>query len=742
MLIKMFALFVSAAMSATAAQAELRIDGQIDEAEWAQAQHVTDFVLTQPLSGAPSPYPTEAWILATPKGLAIAFRNTQPADVPRTRQRTQRDEDAPVDRVNLVVDFDGNGTTGYNFTINVTGGIQDEVVNNENVYNKDWDGNWQHAVSEDGDTWSAEMLIPWYIAPMKKGVDGKRTLGIYLDRVIGSTGERVAWPNASYLRARFLSDFSHVTVPAYSQALFAVTPYVVSVTDRVAGDTRFDTGIDLYWKPGGSFQLTATLNPDFGQVESDSLVVNFDAVETFFSDKRPFFTENQSMFDFQFDGGLVYTRRVGGEADDGSGAGDVTAAVKLNGSLAGIDYGVFAATEADPVGRDFYALRLTRDLGKHDIGMLATYVHHPFLDRDAAVLAFDHHWKPNAQWTVLTELVGSDISQHGQRVQDSGVQVNVDNEREHGWRQNLYFQHLGDQLQLNDFGYLYRNNLDYLSYSLNHRRTDLPKSSSYSSHDWGIFALSKTNDHGLHLGSSYQLRRSSETRNSGSELFAVTRRTSGFDDLLTRGHGNVRLPARLTGYYERDWGRHGRWGFYGNGRFGQNGLAGIGSSQWGYNLQPTFYFNSAVSAYAALDISHSPDRLLWREDNLLGTYRSREIDLSGGLQWSVGSQHELRVKVETIVLNAEFKQAWRVAPDGTPQPVDDAIPSFNLRNLGFQIRYRYELAPLSNVFVVYSRGGFAFDENGNRSVDGLLGDVFSLRDSEQFLVKLSYRFAN
>ena len=61
--------------------------------------------------------PTEAWILATPEGLAVAFRNTQPPSVPRTRQRVQRDFEEQVDRVNLMVDFDGDGRTGYNFTI-------------------------------------------------------------------------------------------------------------------------------------------------------------------------------------------------------------------------------------------------------------------------------------------------------------------------------------------------------------------------------------------------------------------------------------------------------------------------------------------------------------------------------------------------------------------------------------------------------------------------------------------------
>ena len=88
------------------------VDGRIDPAEWQGAQHVADFRLTQPLSRAPSPYPTEAWILATPEGLAVAFRNTQPASVPRTRQVVQRDAGGPYDRVNLYVDFDGEGRTG------------------------------------------------------------------------------------------------------------------------------------------------------------------------------------------------------------------------------------------------------------------------------------------------------------------------------------------------------------------------------------------------------------------------------------------------------------------------------------------------------------------------------------------------------------------------------------------------------------------------------------------------------
>src|SRR3546814_7756539 len=99
------------------------------------------------------------------------------------------------------------------------------------------------------------MLIPWYIAPMREGSDGHRTLGVYVDRVIGSTGERVAWTVASFTQSRFLSDFEPLEVPVYSQSLLAVTPYVSGLYDNVGGGSDFEGGADIFWKPSGQHQL-------------------------------------------------------------------------------------------------------------------------------------------------------------------------------------------------------------------------------------------------------------------------------------------------------------------------------------------------------------------------------------------------------------------------------------------------------------------------------------------------------
>ena len=725
------------------------IDGHVDPAEWQGAQHVEDFRLTQPLSRAPAPYPTEAWVLATPEGLAIAFHNVQPAGVPRTRQVAQRDVGAQADRVNVYVDFDGDGRTGYNFTVLLSDSIIDATITNENQFSSDWDGNWKHAVGEDADGWSVEVLLPWYIAPMRAGKDGKRTLGLSLDRVVGATGQRMSWPAVSFTEPRFLTVLAPVTVPEYSQSLLAVTPFGVVVADNVRDSQHFDTGADVFWKPNGRFQLSATLNPDFGQVESDQLVVNFSAVETFFSDKRPFFTENQGFFDVPFGGvnnanRLIYTRRVGGPADDGSGAGDVTAAVKVNGSAGAFNYGAFAATEADAAGRDFYAVRATRDFDDQGLGVMATRVDRPFLDRTATVYEVDHRWAPTPRLNLRTTLVASDIDQAGASSRDSGGQLRLDYDMGNGWRQNLYALHLGGNLQLNDFGYLERNNFNYARYEIDRRLTNLPESSAYASHEWRFATSRRFNDDGVHLTDAWAVDLLGDLRNGGNDFFEIAGYTPGHDDLVLRGNGVVDVPAKFFLYYERAIPRQQHWGLYWHARYAAEGLAGPRHGAVELDFNPTYFVSDNLSLGVELFAQHDPDWLVWpdwiaQDGRQLGSFRANVVQLNGNMQWIISAKQELRIKLETIALDARLRQAWHVADDGTPVATGDDIPDISLRNLGFQVRYRYELAPLSNLYVAYVRGGSAFAPFGER-VGPLLQDAFSLRDSEQLLVKLSYRF--
>jgi hypothetical protein len=718
------------------------MDGHIHPDEWRGALHVTDFRQTQPLTGKPATLPTEAWVLATPQGLAVAFRCTQPPGVPRSTQQMQRDFEDQVDRVNLIVDFNGDGRTGYNFTVSYSGGVYDAVVTNENKFNKDWDGLWRSVASHDAQGWTVEILVPWYTAPMRHRHDGKRIIGLYLDRVVAATGERDAWPVASYQQARFLSDFRHVGIPRYHQSLLAVTPYVSGLYDNVRGRSHLTEGADIFWKPNGQFQLTATLNPDFGQVESDDLVVNFGATETYVSDKRPFFTENQGIFDFGLlddNSQLVYTRRVGGPADDGHGASPIDAAVKLNGSVGATGYGVLAADEGGAAGRFFGAARLVHDFGTQSLGLMLTRVDRPWLDRDATVLGVDHHWRPTPQLTIATSVVGSDILQHGTRSRGEGATTLIDYDMGGGWRQQWAGMHFGGRLQVNDFGYLERNDLNYAHWEVRRRDTDLPAGSTYSSHDWRVRVDALDNTHGLDLRRQFRVRRISTLRDGATEDVELDINSAAWDDLLTRGHSALYLPPTFDLMFEHDSPRHGNWSYKLPAEIVSGGLGGNRSVGWNIKFLPTYYVNDHFRVYAGPYIQHLPDWLVWQHDNLVGRYDQRTLELDSGFEWSIDGRQELRLKLQAIGLDARLRGGYLVAANGRAAASSEPVDSFGVRNLGLQIRYRYELAPLSYLYVVYGRGGYALDDL-RRDTLTQFGNSFALRDEEQLLVKLDYRF--
>ena len=728
---------IACAAACTPAQA-VEIDGRIDPEEWAGAQHVTDFRKVQPLTGDPGSLPTEAWVLATPDGLAVAFRNVQPPSVPRSRQKLPRDFDEQVDRVNVFVDFDGDGRTGHAFTVSASGGIADETITNENQFNSDWDGQWRHAVAEDGDAWTVELLIPWHTAPMRDGVDGQRTLKLFLARVVGSTGERMAWPVASFERPRFLSDFAPVTVPEFSQSLLAITPYASGLYDNVGRGHDFNAGVDLFWKPNGRFQLAATLSPDFGQVESDDLVVNFSATETFISDKRPFFTENQGIFELTTPSDFsqqLYTRRVGS-------TGEIDAAVKANGSFGRANYGVFVAEEGGATGRAYQALRLVRDFESQNLGAMLTRVDDPWRDREATVLGVDHNWRPSARWNVRTRLLGSRIEQAGNDVQDFGATVWADYEMDNGWRQQWIAMHFGNDLELNDFGYLSRASTNYLHWELRRRFTDQPEDARYASTDWRWRVSTNHNNRGDKLSDQFRMSRQGQLRNGGSEYAQVNVNSAGINDLLLRGNGLVRVPSSFNAVYEYERPREGNWSHDYGAELYSGGLSGndrVGHAWW---AGATYFVSDAFRLSASATFIRRPDWLIWQgpdRPGLVGAFSGRENRLRAGMDWTIDERQELRVKLQAIGIGARARGGWRFDPAGHPIAAADTIDDFSVRNLGFQVRYRYELAPLSYLYVVYARGGFDRSAVGDDVGEALL-DSFRLRDDEQLMVKLSYRF--
>ena len=722
------------------------VDGIINAEEWAGAQRFDQFVAVQPLSGAPAPADrrAEAYLKSTPEGLAFAIRAWHPAEVPQTRTRIQRDARTPVDRMNVMIDFDADGRVGYDFTITTSGDITDEVISNENSFNSDWDGAWQHAVADFDGGYSGEWLIPWSIAQMRDSAAERRTIAVYFDRVIAATGERYAYPNASYLRPRFVSDFAKVEIDQYRASQLAITPYGVLMHDQISADSDFKTGADIFWKPNGDHQFALTLNPDFGQVESDELVVNFSNLETFFSDKRPFFTENQSYFDLQHNlGTLFYTRRVGGRLDDGSGTADINAAVKGNGSMGRLNYGVFAAQEDGEAGRDYALVRSTYGGEQLSLGLTQSHTRRPFLDRSAAVSAIDARWQPSSELLLRPLLMRSHSETAGYQQSGHAAGLIVDWDMPGPWRQQYFALYSDAEFELNDLGFQQRNDFRYFEWENGYRQDQLDPSSRFASHAWEFELAYRENTRGEQLLQGYTAQRYSELRDGSNLFFMLRWQDRFFDDRLSRGNGSVPFKGGPQFFIERSVPRRGDQAFSWYWNFDAFPDAVGGHSFFG-GIQPRWHVNSHLDVDLGLYAWRQNDWLLWQQGREFGSFRTQRGELYSNLNWFIGERQELRLKLQAIAIDASAKQARRLTDQRQLVDSDATLDDFRLRNLGFQIRYRYKLGALSDIYAVYSRGGFAIDEfEPGQPRDGLnrsFGDVFSLRDDDQFLLKIAYRF--
>jgi len=744
-------LLVGLALSVQAVPAmAITIDGRLDEPQWRDAKRIDAFAVVQPMSDTPPDLATELLVHTDERGMYFGFRVEQPRTLTRTRHRTARDAQARADRVNLIVDFDGRGATAYEFTVSISGGIQDAIISNQRSFSYDWDGLWFHAVHEEADYWSVEIHLPWTVAPMGTIVDGQREIGIYASRVVEGQGRRFSYPAYDFDRPTFVADMARIRVDAWDTPSLDLLPYVSASRDRLGRESDLRVGMDVFWRPNARNQISATLRPDFGQVESDDLVVDFGAIETFFSEKRPFFTENQSLFDLATTNGgrLVNTRRIGAAPDRGpEGSSDIDAALKYTGSGEAADWGVFVATEDDSElarGRDFGVLRGRHRGERLQIGYLGTWASRPTLDRRARVHAMDWSWLPTAGTSLRGQVIGSQVRQSPvaangfTRVDDDGLGgwARLDHAPSSRWTQRVEASYYDRDYNINDLGFMRRNDFrDVLSATTLYRR-NYPAESAIQNSSWYLETHYRENLDGDRINASQMIERVLRLRSTGQLAGYVVYRAPFTDDLITRGHGRVGLGTRHEARVSYDTPRYGRVRVFSYLRWLQEGEDG---SALETAVEPTWFASDDLSTSLRLTWRDSSDWLIWRGDNRLASYRRDQGSLFWNLNWFPADGHEVRLRAQYIGLRARARQSFEVV-GGELLPTALVDEDFSLGNLAMQLRYRYELAPMSEFFFVYSRGGSAeLDDTGSG-----FGELFSQTRvgviADQVLVKLRYRF--
>jgi len=351
----------------------LKLDGELTDEVWSRAPRIDGFVQRDPKEGAPPTYGTEARVAYDSRNIYVAVLAHDPEPDKIVGFLTRRDTYSPSDWIGVAFDSYHDKRTAYEFSVNPAGVKQDKYYFNDGNEDQGWDAVWDVVVSKHATGWSAEFRIP--LSQLRFPRSEKPTFGFAVSRQIGRLNETSTWPLIAKSTNGVVSQFGELRGLELTQSpkRLELVPYVVSdvATEPASGnplvktvDPGAEVGVDMKYAITPALTLTATMNPDFGQVEADPAVVNLSAFETFFSERRPFFVEGSGVFRFDMDcndgncTGLFYTRRIGrrpqlgAEVPDGGSVGapvntTIVGATKIAGRIGGFSVGILNALTAE-----------------------------------------------------------------------------------------------------------------------------------------------------------------------------------------------------------------------------------------------------------------------------------------------------------------------------------------------------------------------------------------------------------
>ncbi|MFY9824626.1 MAG: DUF5916 domain-containing protein [Thermoanaerobaculia bacterium] len=284
------------------------IDGRLDESAWRQAPVAAGFTQNRPRPGAPSSLRSEARVLVDKEAIYVGLTYFDPEPAKILAPLARRDDETISDWAFVEIDSRHDRRSGFSFGVNPRGVQVDGLWADDVVYDPSWNAVWEGAARVNADGWTVEVRIPFSQlafslppAAESAGEAGEMTWGINFYRNSPSRGESSNWSPRYPGLGGVVSHFNDLHLPAPPRVhRFEMTPYVAPRTgnDGPAGEHKSSAraGADLKVGLGSSFSLTATLLPDFGQVEADPSQVNLTAFELFQAEQRPFFLEGIDVY--------------------------------------------------------------------------------------------------------------------------------------------------------------------------------------------------------------------------------------------------------------------------------------------------------------------------------------------------------------------------------------------------------------------------------------------------------------
>jgi hypothetical protein len=291
-----------------------KIDGKLTEECWQKVDVATDFVQYAPYNGSAPTFQTRVMIAYDDNSIYIGalMYDSEPGRI--MRELGPRDSDGLNADIFLVsISPYNDGLNSFDFFLYASG-VQADVKNFSTGSDISWDAVWKSEVSITEEGWVAEIEIPYSALRFPKLE--QQVWGLNFAREIRRIRETSHWNfvnkkvDGILNQAGVLSGIEHIKPPLR----LSLEPYLSSTVLKEPPENNWDFklngGMDLKYGINESFTLDMTLIPDFSQVPSDDQVVNLGPFETYYSEKRQFFTEGVELFSR---GDVFYSRRVGSE---------------------------------------------------------------------------------------------------------------------------------------------------------------------------------------------------------------------------------------------------------------------------------------------------------------------------------------------------------------------------------------------------------------------------------------------
>lgn len=318
-------------------------DGVPDEAFWQKARQF-DLVMHIPNYEAAPSEDTKTYISYDNHFLWVAaFLNYKdPENIVSTSKKRDEKSKNP-DAFGILLDtYDDNENALAFFTMPAGQRIDFAVSNDAQMMpgmhgstslNYSWNTFWDVKTARTSTGWALEMRIPFSSLRFQE-IDGRVQMGLIINRAVSHNNELDTYPSTDPKYGRLAANKPSLAqtielAGVESKKPVYVAPYLTAGVERNnelnEEETAFDSskdnkltgGIDIKYSLTSNLTMDLTFNTDFAQVEADDEQVNLTRYALFFPEKRMFFQERSSIFDFKLSGPskLFYSRRIGLDED-------------------------------------------------------------------------------------------------------------------------------------------------------------------------------------------------------------------------------------------------------------------------------------------------------------------------------------------------------------------------------------------------------------------------------------------